>query len=439
MTHKLKVAVIGGGSSYTPELVEGFIKRYKEFPLTQLWLADIEDGKEKLEIVGALAERMTAAADIPCQIRITLERAQALQDADFVITQIRAGLLDGRIKDERIPLSHGMIGQETNGAGGIFNALRTVPVILDIVEDMKKLCPNAWLINFANPSGMVTEAVFRYGGWNKVVGLCNLAVNAIAEESALLGEKEENLFFQFAGINHLHWHRVVDKKGIERTEQLCDMMFRDGEGKSTVANIKNNPLLYEQVKNLHMLPCPYHGYYYLTDQKLKEELDEFKQHGTRAEQVKQIEHELFERYKDPGLKEKPKELAKRGGARYSDAACETITSIYNNKGKVMTVCTLNNGAISDLPDNCVVEVTCAMTGHGPAPFNFGRFLPQERGLLQLMKCMELLTVEAAVTGDRGALMQAFTLNPLIVSGNTAKAVMEELLEAHRKYLPAFYR
>lgn len=194
MKKKLKVVTIGGGSSYTPELVEGFIKRYDEFPLTELWLVDIEAGKEKLMIVGEMAKRMVKAAGIDCEIHLTLNRKEALRDADFVTTQLRVGLLDARILDERIPLSHGLIGQETNGAGGIFKALRTIPVILDIVEDMKTLCPKAWLINFTNPAGMVTEAVLRYGNWDKVVGLCNIPVNAVVEEAELLEEAPEKLF-----------------------------------------------------------------------------------------------------------------------------------------------------------------------------------------------------------------------------------------------------
>lgn len=439
MRKKLKVVTIGGGSSYTPELVEGFIKRYEEFPLTELWLVDIEAGQEKLTIVGEMAKRMVKAAGIDCEVHLTLDRKEALKDADFVTTQLRVGLLDARILDERIPLSHGLIGQETNGAGGIFKALRTIPVILAIVEDMKKLCPDAWLINFTNPAGMVTEAVLRYGGWDKVVGLCNIPVNAVVEEAAILDEKPENLFFHFAGINHLHWHTVVDSTGKDRTDELIKKMYGSGDNKSIVANIKDNELIFEQVENLHMVPCPYHNYYYYTDKMLAEELTDFKNHGTRAERVKVIEQELFELYKDPNLDYKPKQLAERGGARYSDAACETITSIYNDKRRVMTVSTLNNGTITDLPADSAVEVTCMLTGNGPIPYNFGSFEAKERGLLQLMKAMEQLTIEAAVTGDRGTLLQAFTMNPLITSGDVAKAVMDELLEAHKEYLPKFFR
>lgn len=438
MSKKIKVVTIGGGSSYTPELVEGFIKRYDEFPISELWLVDIEEGRHKLEIVGEMAKRMVEAAGIDCKVYLTLDRREALKDADFVTTQLRVGLLDARILDERIPLSHGLIGQETNGAGGIFKALRTIPVILDIVEEMKELCPEAWLINFTNPSGMVTEAVLRYGNWNKVVGLCNIPINAVYEEAAILDEMPSDLFFQFAGINHLHWHTVVDKSGIDRTDELIKKMYGSGETNSIVANIKDNRLIFEQVENLHMVPCPYHNYYYYTDKMLAEELEDFKNNGTRAEKVKKIEAELYELYKDPNLNYKPKQLEERGGARYSDAACETITSIYNDKRTTMTVSTRNNGTIKDLPDDCAVEVTCTLTGKGPVPYNFGSFKPQERGLLQLMKAMEELTIEAAVTGDRGTLLQAFMMNPLITSGDVAKQVMEELLEAHKKHLPKFF-
>lgn len=439
MSKGIKIVTIGGGSSYTPELVEGFIKRYDELPVRELWLVDVEAGKEKLEIVGEMAKRMVKAAGVDCEVHLTLDRREALKDADFVTTQLRVGLLDARILDERIPLRHGMIGQETNGAGGIFKALRTIPVILDIVEDMKELCPDAWLINFTNPAGMVTEAVLRYGNWDKVVGLCNIPVNAVFEEAELLGENNRDLFFQFAGINHLHWHTITDKNGKDRTDELIKVMYGQDDAKSIVANIKDNNLIWEQVENLHMVPCPYHNYYYYTDKMLAEELEDFKNNGTRAEKVKEIEHELFELYKDPNLDYKPKQLAERGGARYSDAACEIINSIHNDKRTTMTVSTRNNGTITDLPAESAVEVTCTITGKGPVPYNFGSFKPNQRGLLQVMKSMEELTIEAAVTGDYGTLLQAFTMNPLITSGDVAKEVMDELLEAHKHYLPAFFK
>ncbi|MBC1489887.1 6-phospho-beta-glucosidase [Listeria sp. FSL L7-1485] len=438
MKKGVKIVTIGGGSSYTPELVEGFIKRYHELPIRELWLVDIEAGREKLEIVGNMAKRMVKAANIDCEVHLTLDRREALKDADFVTTQFRVGLLEARIKDERIPLSHGIIGQETNGAGGMFKAFRTIPVILSIVEDMRELCPDAWLINFTNPAGMVTEAVLKYGKWDKVIGLCNVPIGAIKSASDVLGKPEEDLFFKFAGINHLHWHRIFDKDGTELTETVIDGLYGPNANPGKVVeNIKNMRFLYEQVKHLKMLPCPYHRYYYMTDAMLEEELASFKNEGTRGEVVKKLENSLFELYKDPHLDYKPEELSKRGGAHYSDAACEIINSIYNNKGTLMVVSTRNNGAIDDVPYDSAIEITSVIRAHGAEPVNFGKFPPAQRGLLQVMKSMEELTIEAAVTGDYATALQAFTSNPLVPSGDLAKTILDEMLEAHKEFLPQF--
>lgn len=447
MSKKLKIVTIGGGSSYTPELVEGFIKRKDQLPIKELWLVDIEEGKEKLEIVGNLAKRMVKKAGLDWEIHLTLDRREALKDADFVSTQFRVGLLDARIKDERIPLSHGMIGQETNGAGGMFKAFRTIPVILDIVKDMKELCPNAWLVNFTNPSGMVTEAVIRYGNWNKVVGLCNVPIMCRKIAAGALKEKEEDLFFRFGGLNHFHWHRVWNKVGEEKTKDILDSTYATPgglkkalQGISTSSGVRNIPdisFIPGQIKNLGIIPCMYHRYYYITDDMLKEELESFEKGETRAEVVKRTEAELFELYKDPNLNIKPPQLEKRGGAYYSDAACELISSIYNDKRIHMVVSTKNNGAISDLPDDVVVEVSSIITSNGPVPISWGSFDSSSRGLLQLMKDMELTTIKAAVTGDYKVALQAFTLNPLVPSGKVAQKVLDELLVAHKKHLPQF--
>jgi Alpha-galactosidases/6-phospho-beta-glucosidases, family 4 of glycosyl hydrolases len=432
----IKIVTIGGGSSYTPELVEGFIKRYDELPIKELWLVDIEEGKEKLEIVGTMAKRMVEAAGIDCTVHLTLNRREALADADFVTTQFRVGLLDARAKDERIPLSHGVLGQETNGAGGMFKAFRTIPVILDIVKDMKELCPNAWLIDFTNPAGMVTEAVLKYGKWDKVVGLCNIPVGAKKQAAEKAGMAEEDLFFKFAGINHFHWHRVWDKAGKEITDELLDKYYKNGE-EALVANIDNAEFIYEQVKNLHMIPCPYHHYYYITGEMLEHQIEDYKKNGTRAEVVQRLEESLFELYKDPNLDHKPAELEKRGGAYYSDAACEIINSIHNDKKTIMVVSTRNNGTISELPYDCAVEVSSIITAHGPEPLNWGAFPAAQRGYLQMMKSMEELTIEAAVTGCYATALQAFTQNPVVPSGKLAQTILDELLVAHEKHLPQF--
>jgi 6-phospho-beta-glucosidase len=431
----VKITTIGGGSSYTPELMEGFIKRYDELPIREIWLVDIEDGREKLEIVGAMAQRMWDASPYDVQVHLTMDRKEALKDADFVTTQFRVGLLNARIKDERIPSYYGMLGQETNGAGGIFKALRTIPVILEIVAEMKELCPDAWLINFTNPAGMVTEAIVRYGQWEKVVGLCNVPVSAMMKEPAMLDKQLDELIYKFAGLNHFHWHKVYDNTGKNVTTDIIEKMYSEDAG--IPVNIHNVPFFKEQLLQMQMIPCGYHRYYYRQEEMVSFALEEYKTIGTRAQQVKETEAELFELYKDPHLNHKPEQLAKRGGAHYSDAACETIASIYANKGSHIVVSTKNNGAVPDLPADCVVEVSAFIGAAGALPISFGTLPTAEKGWLQLMKNMELTICEAAVTGDYGLALQAFTMNPLIPAGATAKRVLDELLIAHKKYLPKF--
>ena len=433
----IKIVTIGGGSSYTPELMEGFINRYKELPIREFWLVDVEDGREKLEIVGAMAQRMWDASGYDVKVHLTLDRREALKDADFVTTQFRVGLLDARIKDERIPFSHGMLGQETNGAGGMFKAFRTIPVILDIVEDMKELCPNAWLINFTNPSGMVTEAVIKHGGWKKCIGLCNVPVGAMMGEPKLIDKKEDELIFQFAGLNHFHWHRVFDKQGNDVTAEIIKNMYDRKEDDGTPANIHNIKFLREQLEQMNIIPCGYHRYYYLQDEMLKHGLEEFNGEGTRGQQVKKTEAELFELYKDPNLNYKPEQLTKRGGTHYSDAACECINAIYNDKKIPMVVSTQNNGAIPDLAPDSIVEVTSYITGKGAMPVAWGKLDSAEKGWIQVMKAMEECVIKAAITGDYGLALQAFLLNPQVKGGAIAKTVLDEMLVAHAKYLPQF--
>jgi 6-phospho-beta-glucosidase len=322
----------------------------------------------------------------------------------------------------------------------MFKAFRTIPVILDIVEDMKELCPNAWLINFTNPAGMVTEAVLKYGQWEKVIGLCNVPIMNEKMASAVLNIPSEDLTFKFGGLNHLHWHRIWDKEGNERTMEVIEGLYGSGEKpEALVANIRDMRFLYEQVKDLKMLPCPYHRYYYMTQQMLAQELEDANTKGTRAEQVQQVEAELFELYKDPNLDHKPEQLSKRGGAHYSDAACEIINSIYNDKGTLMVVSTRNNWAIDDVPYDAAVEVSAYIGANGATPVNIGKFPPAQRGLLQVMKAMEELTIEAAVTGDYNTALQAFTLNPIVTSGDGAKELLDDMLEAHKEHLPQFHK
>lgn len=436
MKKAIKIVTIGGGSSYTPELMEGFIKRYHELPIKEIWLVDIEDGVNKLNTVAEMAQRMWDKSGYDVKIIPTLDRKLALKDADFVTTQFRVGLLEARIKDERIPLSHGLLGQETNGAGGIFKALRTIPVILDIVNDMKQLCPNAWLINFTNPSGMVTEAVIKYGKWDKCIGLCNIPLIAMMKEPVAINYNLNDLIYKFAGLNHFHWHKVFNSDGKDITDVIIDAMF-SGKDIGLPANINDVKFFEEHIRYMNMIPCGYHRYYYRQTEMLNHCLNEMNTVGTRAQQVKETETKLFELYKDPKLNYKPEELSMRGGAYYSDAACECINAIYNNKNIHMVVSTKNNGAICDLNPDSIVEVSSIIGAKGALPIAFGKFPSAQKGWLQLMKAMEECTIEAAVTGDYGLLLEAFTINPLIPMGEVAKRVCDELLIAHKKYLPNF--
>lgn len=438
MKEGIKIVTIGGGSSYTPELVEGFIKRYHELPVKELWLVDIEAGQEKLNIVGALAKRMVEKAGLPIEVHLTLDRREALKDADFVTTQFRVGLLEARAKDERIPLKYGVIGQETNGPGGLFKGLRTIPVILDIVKDMEELCPDAWLVNFTNPAGMVTEAVLRYTNLKKVVGLCNVPIGIKMGIAKALDADVERIEVQFAGLNHMVYGLDVYLDGVSIMDQVLDELGNPNSQWS-MKNIEAKNWEPSFVKGLGVIPCPYHRYYYKTKDMLEEEQKAAQEKGTRAEVVQQVEQELFELYKDPDLSIKPPQLEKRGGAYYSDAACNLISSIYNDKHDIQPVNTVNRGAIASIPAESAVEVNCIITKDGPKPIAIGDLPVAVRGLVQQIKSFERVAAEAAVTGDYETALVAMTINPLVPSDDIAKQILDEMLEAHREHLPQFFK
>jgi 6-phospho-beta-glucosidase len=436
MKSGLKIVTIGGGSSYTPELIEGFINYYHELPVREIWLVDVEEGKEKLDIVGNLAKRMVKKAGVPIEIHLTLDRKEALKSADFVTTQFRVGMLEARGKDERIPLKHGVLGQETNGPGGLFKALRTIPVILDICREMEELCPNAWLINFTNPAGMVTEAVLRFSTIEKVIGLCNVPIGMEMGIASLLGVAPNRVRINFAGLNHMVYGLDVFVDGVSVKDQVITLLT-DPEKNITMQNIHAMGWEPEFLKALDVLPCPYHNYYYKSGEMLAEELKNFKEGGTRAEVVKKLEDELFELYKNPNLAIKPQQLEKRGGAYYSEAAVRLIHSIYTDKRDIQTVNTRNNGAISSLPADSAVEVSCIITSTGPKPLAMGELPIYVNGLVQQIKSFERAAIDAAVSGDYGTALLAMSINPLVPSDRIAKIILDEMLEAHKKYLPQF--
>ncbi|WP_302782567.1 6-phospho-beta-glucosidase [Clostridium saudiense] len=434
MKNGIKIVTIGGGSSYTPELVEGFIKRHKELPVKELWLVDIEEGKHKLEIVGNLAKRMVKKAGVDMEVHLTLDRREALKDADFVTTQLRVGLLDARIKDERIPLSHGVIGQETNGAGGLFKALRTVPVVLDIIKDIEELCPNAWLVNFTNPTGVISEAVFKYTNFRRYIGLCNVPIGVKNGMADILEVEKDRVEMDFAGLNHMVYTLNVRLDGKDITKEAIEKFVTSS---LTMQNIKDIPLNADFVRALGVIPCPYHKYYYKHKEMLEEELEGFKDGKTRGETVKALEDDLFELYKDENLAVKPPQLEKRGGAYYSDAACNLINSIYNDKKDIQVVNTLNNGAIRDFREDSAAEMSCVITKEGPKPLSVGYLPVAVSGLVTEIKAFEILAAKAAVEGDYNAALQALCINPLIPSDDLAKTILDEMMEAHKEYLPQF--
>ncbi|PTM57891.1 6-phospho-beta-glucosidase [Desmospora activa] len=434
----IKMVTIGGGSSYTPELVEGLIKRHAQLPVRELWLVDIPAGEEKLNIVGALAKRMVEKAGIPLDIHLSIDRRAALQDADFVTTQFRVGLLDARAKDEGIPLKYDVIGQETNGPGGLLKGLRTIPVILNIAKDMAELCPDAWLINFTNPAGMVTEAILRYSRLNKVVGLCNVPIGMRMGIAKMLGVEADRIHIDFAGLNHMVFGLNVYLDGDNITEKLVDDYLSGEQSGVSMRNIVDLGWEPDFIKGLNILPCPYHRYYYQTERMLQEEKEAAKTAGTRAQVVQQLESDLFELYKDPDLNVKPPQLEKRGGAYYSDAACSLIDSIYNDRGDIQPVNTRNNGAIKGIPEDSAVEVNCVITKDGPKPITVGELPVAVNGLVQQIKSFERVAAEAAVTGDYQTALVAMTINPLVPSDRVAKQLLDEMLEAHREHLPQFF-
>ena len=436
MKDNLKIVTIGGGSSYTPELIDGFITRHHQLPVKEIWLVDVEKGKDKQEIVASMARRMVKNAGVDIEIHTTLNRREALVGADFVTTQFRIGQMEARINDERIPIKEQCIGQETNGAGGMFKGLRSIPVILDIVKDIQELCPDAWLINFANPSGMMTEAIYRKTSYRKAVGLCNIPINFEHDIADLFHADPDDMYLEFIGLNHMSFIKKVYCKGKDVTDEAIDKFLEFG---SLVQNIDDIPWVPEFLKTIRMIPNDYLRYYFKRREMLEREEEQYKNHGVRGEVVHKIEERLFELYKDTELKEKPEELSKRGGSRYSEAACRLIDSIYNNRRDIQTVNVPNNGAVIGLEKDEVAEVNCIITSNGPLPITAGSIPTEARGIIQTLKAIERIVIDAAVSGDYGKMLVAMTINPLIADDRLAKKLLDEMLKVNKEYLPNFFK
>jgi 6-phospho-beta-glucosidase len=424
---ELKVGVIGGGSSYTPELIEGFIKRRNELPVSHIVLMDIDE--ERLDIVGGLARRMVERAGVETEIVLTTERKAALEGVNFVVTQIRVGRLEGRARDEKIPLEFGLIGQETTGPGGFAMALRTIPVMLDLAREMETLSPDGWLINFTNPSGLITEALNRHSQV-QAIGLCNGPITMRHRIASALGVDGERIWLDYFGLNHLSWIRRVFLGGRDITADLL-AEIAETPGETPLLDSDFDKTL---IAALGMIPSGYLRYFYHTDRVLRQMQEAEK---TRAEVVMEIDRELMELYKSPDLREKPKVLEQRGGAWYSDVAVALISAIANDKNEVHIVNVPNRGALKGLPDEAVVEVPALVNRSGAHPLVIGEMPLSVRGLVQAVKVYEELTVEAAVTGSRQAALLALVAHPLVPTADVAEKLLERILEANRAYLPQF--
>ena len=430
----VKLVVIGAGSSYTPELIEGVIKNHHQLPVSHIAFVDVEMGKKKMDIIFQLTKRMLEKAGLAIEVSQTLNRGNALQDADFVVTQLRVGGIDARIIDEKLPKSYGFIGQETNGAGGMFKALRTIPVIIEIANEMKEICPEAWLINFTNPASMVTEAVLKYSNNNRVIGLCNGPINMTHQVAGLLNARVEDLYVEFKGSNHMNFITKILHHGVDRTRETIDLINAADVDALSFKNVSNEQFNKELLAATNLIPSSYLKYYLKTTEMLAEQ---DAAELSRGEIVKNIEAELFKKYSDISLQDKPKELEARGGALYSTAALNVIRAIYLDDKSIQTVNVRNGGAITNLPADAVVEVNCVMTRNGPMPICTGEIPSPAKGIVSMMKDYEAQIVKAAATGDYQALIAGFIFNPLCSSDNSGVELVKEMLLANKKYLPLF--
>lgn len=430
----MKVAVIGGGSSYTPELVKGFLDRVETFPLTELWLVDVEP--QRLAIVGGFAQRMVTACGNPFSIKLTTDRRAGVAGASYVTTQLRVGGMMARRNDEYLGRRHGLIGQETTGVGGMAKALRTIPVVLGIAADMAELSETgAPLVNFTNPAGLVTEALTRYAPAVTAIGVCNVPITAKMSILELLQRRTgetiapERAELKTLGLNHLSWHRGFTVDG----EDVWPLVI---EG--TLAELRESdhpawdPAL---IETLQMLPNYYLAYFYSTARKLAEQ-EQWP--PSRAETVMQVEAGLLAQYAEPDRSEPPGDLMKRGGAWYSTLATQLLNAHYNDLGETHIVNTPHRGAVPGWPADWVLELPAAISRAGVQPLPAEPLPPVCYGLLAAVKSYELLTVEAAVHGDRNALYQALLAHPLGPAVEQIPAVLDDLLETNRRFLPRFW-
>jgi 6-phospho-beta-glucosidase len=419
----IKVAVIGGGSTYTPELVEGLANRRARLPIDELVLHDIDATRR--DVVGGLAGRMLRRLDWDGRLTLTDDADAAIDAADFVLIQLRIGGQAARLLDETLPLRFGTIGQETTGAGGFAKALRTVPVILELAElTRRRAAPGAWIIDFTNPVGIVSQALADDG--HRALGLCNVAISLQRRIASQLGVEPDTLTLEHVGLNHLSWITAARVDGVDR---LPELLARDGEG---IAEDLQLPI--ERLRELGAVPSYYLRYYYGFETVLAE------QRGghNRAEEVMELERQLLDMYADPELDTKPALLNDRGGAFYSEAAAQLLASLHDGAGDVQVVDVRNGDSVPELAPDDVVEVPARIDRDGAHPLRQPPMRPDMLALVRAAKQYERLAIRAARSGDREDARLALEANPLVGPRiGDVNPLLDTLLDANRAYLPQF--
>jgi 6-phospho-beta-glucosidase len=419
----LKLAVIGGGSTYTPELVDGFSKRADRLPVDEIALLDIDS--ERLAIVGGLAERMLARQGWGGRVLQTTDRDAAIDGADFVLVQLRVGGQQARLGDETLPSRFGLIGQETVGVGGFAKALRTVPVVLELADAVeRRSAPDAWIVDFTNPVGIISQALADAGRRN--IGLCNVAIGFQRRFAARYGVEPERVELEQVGLNHLTWIRAVRVDGIDR---LPELLTDDAADLAKEVGVPE-----ERLTSQRVIPSYYLRYY--DDEALV--VAEAKAHPTRAEAVMTIERDLLELYRDPTLDTKPELLEHRGGAFYSEAAAQLIASLTDGRGDIQVVDVRNDGTLPGLADADVVEVPARIDRDGAHPIRQGPLSGTQADLVGRVKAYERLAVRAAISGDRAIARTALAANPLAGGPEQTDELLEAVLAANRRWLPLFF-
>ena len=430
----MKVTVIGGGSTYTPELVSGFLARLEKFPLTELCLMDID--AQRLEIVGGFAQRIVDNQGTPFMVTLSTDQRSAVTGASYVTTQLRVGQMEARRRDEYLGQRHGLIGQETTGVGGMAKAMRTIPVVLKIAPDMRQVAPGAMLVNFTNPAGLVTQALSKYAPDVPSVGVCNVPITTkmmiLQQLEKRLGKPIEpgRAELKTLGLNHLSWHRGFIIDGENVWPQVLQTYLKELRSQE---HPEWDP---HTVEVLRMIPNYYLQYFYYTDKKLAAQAT---WPPSRADEVIVVEEALLRQYADPSLMTPPADLMKRGGAYYSTVATQLLTAHYNDLGEMHVVNIKNNGAVKDWPAEWVLEMPAKVSRDGIQPVPTEPLPLSCFGLIAQVKSFELLTVEAAVHGDREAAYQALLTHPLGPSADKVQTVLDDLLETHRDFLPQFWK